>query len=225
MLTSAEDAFTLFTSSCADVGPEHCDLSHQKGESQETIASRIQTLLDTLYEHPVAGLAGQRAGVLTSSLARSEFAPSVMVKFPNFSADFIFSALVRPRRWPAATEALSAALNGDVGSILSSILLRQAFVSDLETEAITCADSVTSGSPPIPFDHVLAEYTHVFTNVSRFGLAHPTVAGAACERWNITPSERYTGPWDRRPRNSILIVSNAVCAMFRPTLVGSYVFP
>jgi hypothetical protein len=92
------------------------------------------------------------------------------------------------------------------------MLAHSALASDLENEAVTCADSSSAASTPPSPEEVTAEYTDIFANLSRWGLGHPTVAGPPCERWSaqLAPPERFQGPWNAKLRNPVLIVSNEV---------------
>jgi hypothetical protein len=120
--------------------------------------------------------------------------------------------LVRPRKWPDASRDIAAAIAGNAGPMLSGLLAHSASLTDLENEAVTCADSASSSTTSPTPEEVAVEYQDIFANMSRWGLGHSTVAGSPCEHWpaQLAPPERFGGPWNATLSNPILIISNEV---------------
>ena len=76
-------------------------------------------------------------------------------------------------------------------------------------QAVTCADSVDAGNMTMrgAFDAIVNASTTVSP---MFGPQWGT-AGALCFAWPARAVERYTGPWNNKLKNPILVIGNMVC--------------
>ncbi|KDN44350.1 hypothetical protein RSAG8_05614, partial [Rhizoctonia solani AG-8 WAC10335] len=76
-------------------------------------------------------------------------------------------------------------------------------------EAINCADAQDAGNTTTKdvFDLVV-KVTHHVSHM--FGPTSTKLAGNYCHRWPVRAVERYTGPWNKKLSNPILVINNEV---------------
>lgn len=122
----------------------------------------------------------------------------------------LFIIVQVPQFWPTFAARLASALEGDTAWILD-YHYRYSSQIDLERSGVSCNDRAGIAKPNLT--DVVDETLDVLSSVSRFAMAiFGLEADSGCEYWPVTPPERFTGPWDRAPRNPILIMSNNVRA-------------
>jgi pimeloyl-ACP methyl ester carboxylesterase len=186
--SDADLVVQTFESTCESAGPILCALA-----GKGPVAARVQGLLDQLRRGPVPAPSAPTPGGLTYGQTVSTI---------GFSMD-------HPADWPGLATALDEAADGD-GSALAT--MAEAGLSDVRTtqgegtESILCADSPAS-QPPRAWPSVAAR----LTRVSQFvGPAYTWSFWAPCASWTTRSVGRYTGPWNTKTKNPILVQDNEV---------------
>ena len=114
--------------------------------------------------------------------------------------------------WGTALEALAAnqSVPAAIAAELSSFKTNFSAVPSYAEQAIYCSDVVDAGNMTMRdgFD------TIVFASETVSPLFGPVWGDAenACFAWPARAVERYTGPWDSKLKNPVLIIGNAVCS-------------
>ncbi|CDO72134.1 hypothetical protein BN946_scf184962.g77 [Trametes cinnabarina] len=187
---SAETAYEMFMTACAEAGPSRCALAKKENEDPKAILSRVEDFVEGLYFKPLAVPNATAPGILTNGRARL----------------FLLSAIELPESWPLAAIALELAMNGD-GSALLDAQRQGIHYDDLQRSAISCNDN-TALDPPTA-EEVIDEQLWVLQHVTRFSLAVVALeTDWGCHHWPVSPPERFSGPWNHTLSNPILLVSN-----------------
>lgn len=112
--------------------------------------------------------------------------------------------------WGLALEALAAneSVPAEIAAELSSMKTNFSVVPSHANEAILCSDVVDAGNMTMRdgFDAIVSASEDVS---SLFGPQWGN-SGNACFAWPVRAVERYTGPWDNKPKNPVLIIGNTV---------------
>ncbi|KAL1660733.1 Alpha/Beta hydrolase protein [Schizophyllum commune] len=200
LVEGTDGAFAGFAAGCAAAGKEGCALVINGNETAADIIASVQGLLDLAHELVVAGVD--------------------MSKTPT-SAEFrglLNGAMYAPSLWSSLATEIAVyapalellATNQTIPPALASLLAQAK--SDFTTspkyglQAVTCADSVDAGNMTMrgAFDAIV----NASTNVSpMFGPQWGT-PGALCFAWPARAVERYTGPWNNKLKNTILVIGN-----------------
>ena len=162
----------------------------------------IDTCLQLAHDLTVAG--ADMSEVLTSAEARANLY-SIMY-FP--SAWATVAGIIRD--WGLALDALAAhqSVPGGIAAELSFLKPNLSLIPSYAYEAISCGDAVDAGNMTMRdgFD------TIVFASETVSPLFGPVWGDAenACFAWPARAIERYTGPWDSKLKNPVLIIGNTV---------------
>ena len=160
--------------------------------------------LQLAHDLTVAG--ADMSEVLTSAEARANLY-SIMY-FP--SAWATVAGIIRD--WGIALDALAAnqSVPADIAAELSSFKINFSAVPSYAEQAIYCSDVVDAGNMTMRdgFD------TIVFASETVSPLFGPVWGDDenACFAWPARAIERYTGPWDSKLKNPVLIIGNTVCS-------------
>ena len=185
-LSASVRGFEGFESLCESAGPTRCALA-----GHGSVAARVDELFARLRQMPIPAPTATPPGELTY-------------------ADALQSILVYmsggPRVWPDMAMAFEAAARGDGSELLTmSRLLTNVFSTGppgLPAIAMICADS--------PSRQGLSQWPRVVGRLTRVSYIYgPTISWwrwAPCASWPARSVDRYTGPWDARTKNKILVI-------------------
>jgi pimeloyl-ACP methyl ester carboxylesterase len=181
----SDRVFEEFQSLCQSVGPERCALA---GDGE--VAARVGKLLDRLRRGPIPAPSAKPAGKLTYGELLGQ----------------LFAELGHPSNWPKLAKQLDQAAAGD-GSALASAARRsfKLFRGSPNGDgfsAIWCADApARRGSRAWP--EVIGRLTQ--TSVTR-GPVLGWGAWAPCASWPVRSADPYTGPWNAKTKNPVLVM-------------------
>jgi pimeloyl-ACP methyl ester carboxylesterase len=186
-LRYADRAFYGFLSLCESAGPVRCGLA-----GHGPVAPRVEALFARLRRAPIPA-PGSPDGELTYGDALS----AIIVYMSN-----------SPGSWPELAAAINSAAEGD-GSELAkaSGLLTTSFSSTrtapgLPAVGLTCADSPAHQGPQA--------WRSVVDRLTRVSFIYGPVLSwwrwAPCASWPARSTDRYTGPWDAKTKNPILVI-------------------
>ncbi|CAE6465868.1 unnamed protein product [Rhizoctonia solani] len=202
---STDEAFTGFVTACAAAGPSGCAIA-SKDSNPETIRKYVSDLIDGAYDYKRK--VGPSAS-FGSSAVRS----------------MIYSGMYGPSGWPKLAERLAAVheflynqthssqTKRSLPESLVDILPRQTAnganndpAPDYAFQGVTCADGIDAGSTTTKdvFDF-LVEVTRTVSPM--FGPQWGD-GGFYCHRWPVRAVERFTGPWNKKLANPILVIGN-----------------
>ncbi|CAE6456002.1 unnamed protein product [Rhizoctonia solani] len=207
-LESADEAFTGFVEACAAAGPSGCALATQ-GATADSIRQLVRNVLDAAYDYKRA--VGPNAEISSSKIRSG-----------------IFQGMYSPTEWPGLAKELA-----EVNQLLQNVSVtnstqtkralraplfnfgrRQSTSNgtnddpapDYSFQGVTCADAVDAGDVTTKevFDFLVA----VTREVSPMFGPMWGDAGLYCHHWPVRAVERYTGPWDKKLANPILVIGN-----------------
>ncbi|KAH7329759.1 Alpha/Beta hydrolase protein [Rhizoctonia solani] len=207
---SSDEAFDGFAAACAKAGPSRCAIATQNS-TQASVSQWTRDLINAAYDYRrVTGPSAQ----LSSASVRG----------------VIFQALYGPEAWSNLAEYLKGASDflRDPTSVNSAAIKRwmprsvnpmnnnhkprnEPNTTESTTmyayEAVACADAQDAGNTTTKdvFDFVVkvtGQVSHMF------GPNGVTLAGTYCHRWPVRAVERYTGPWNKKLSNPILVIGN-----------------
>jgi pimeloyl-ACP methyl ester carboxylesterase len=171
-----------FEALCQRAGHVRCALA-----GHGSVNARVNALLARVRRAPIPAPTAAPPGRLTYSDLITAFFPEMR----------------NPGTWPDFAKALEAAVNGDGSALLTKA--RQfppTAGSAPEPVAIGCADS-PARNPPSAWRKVIGRLTRV-------SLFNGPVLGwwlwAPCAAWRVRSADRYTGPWNARTKNPILVI-------------------
>jgi pimeloyl-ACP methyl ester carboxylesterase len=179
IIAPSEEVFAEFQAVCERAGGQ-CALA-----GRGAVSARVSGVLERLRNGPIPAPAAQPPGELTYGEALTA----------------VFPLLRNPGSWPQLAQYLEDAANGD-GSALETIARTTppAKGGSPPPLAIGCADS--------PARRPLRSWPTVMGR-RLTGIGGPVVGWwlwAPCAAWPVASAERYTGPWNARTENPILVV-------------------
>ncbi|KAL1757025.1 Alpha/Beta hydrolase protein [Schizophyllum commune] len=199
-LQSSEATFAGFATGCAMAGKAGCPLVESANDTASDVEKRFHDLLDLAHNLTVSG-ADMRA-VPTSAEARADLY-TIM-----YFTQLWHSAATLIHDWGTALEALAAnqSVPADIAAELSSFKTNFSAVPSYAEQAIYCSDVVDAGNMTMRdgFDTIVS----ASANVSPLFGPRWGDPGNACFAWPARAVERYTGPWDNKLKNKILIIGN-----------------
>jgi pimeloyl-ACP methyl ester carboxylesterase len=186
-LTHTDLVFAKFVSLCQSAGPARCALAGHG----HPVVYRVTRLLARLRRAPISAPSATPPGRLTYSDALTAIAPPLSVG---------------PTSWRQLAEELEEAAGGD-GSALATAA-RKTWLPGFRSlgaeqdAALRCADGpARQGSRAWP--RVIGRLTRVSRIGGRlFGWSF----WAPCASWPARSASRYTGPWNARTTNPILVI-------------------
>ncbi|KAG9124179.1 hypothetical protein FRC07_012564 [Ceratobasidium sp. 392] len=206
---SADEALTGFVQACAAAGPAGCAIAVD-GSTADSLRIWIQQLLDMAYDYRKA--AGAQASFdsfdVRAQLFQGMYAPSQWKDLAvalKGRYDIIVSAIGSPakRSTPLSNFDRRHTLIGEF-----DLRTRQSSEAppDYAIQAITCADAVDPGdvTTQMVFDYLVK----VTREVSPMFGPRWGIAGFYCHHWPVRAVERFTGPWNNKLSNPILVIGN-----------------
>jgi pimeloyl-ACP methyl ester carboxylesterase len=145
-------------------------------------------------------LAGLRRAPIPAPRAK----PSGSLSYGDLSAA-LFASLTNPAAWPQLADDLQQAAHGDASALATlarAVLAGTRSAAGDSQTAIICTDS-SARQGPGAWPHVIAELTQVS---QLFGPFVGWSNWAPCASWPAPATDRYTGPWNRRTQNPILVI-------------------
>ncbi|KAL1725876.1 Alpha/Beta hydrolase protein [Schizophyllum commune] len=199
-VVGTDATFAGFATGCAQAGKDGCALVVNGNETAADIINSVQGLLDLAHELVVAGVDMSKtptSAEFRSLLNGAMYAPTQWSSLATVIAVYsgALQLLAANQTVPPALAQLSAQAKNDFSTSPTYGL-----------QAVTCADSVDAGNMTMrgAFDAIV----NASTNVSpMFGPQWGT-AGALCFAWPARAVERYTGPWNNKLKNPILVIGN-----------------
>ncbi|KAG8723385.1 hypothetical protein FRC11_002456, partial [Ceratobasidium sp. 423] len=208
-LHSTDDTFNGFAAACAKAGPSRCAIA----EHNSTEASVIQwtrDLIDAVYDY-------RRTNGPSATYSSAVIRTTILV------------GLYTPKTWSNLAQALKKVADDIKGSTSPNTTQAKRWIpgslnpmdikhkrdnepNATETrsyapEAITCGDAQDVGNTTTKdlFDFIV-KVTHDVSHM--FGPTTTQIPGTYCHRWPVRAVERYTGPWNKKLSNPILVIGN-----------------
>ncbi|EUC61817.1 hydrolase, putative [Rhizoctonia solani AG-3 Rhs1AP] len=205
---SSDEAFEGFTAACAKAGPSRCAIAEQNS-TQASLSKWTRDLINAAYDN------------------RRTTGPSAQLS-SAFIRSTIFMALYQPRGWSTLALQLKEAstlLRNPTSAnttqikrwLPTSVDSNHKSRSDVSTpnkapsfayQAITCADAQDAGNTTTKdvFDLLVKVTRNVSHMFGPIGTAQ--ISGTYCHRWPVRAVERFTGPWNKKLSNPILVIGN-----------------
>ncbi|CAE6465220.1 unnamed protein product [Rhizoctonia solani] len=205
---STDEAFTGFASACAAAGPSGCALA-AKGATPDSIRQLVRNMIDAAYDY------------------KREVGPGAEID----SADIrmaLYQGMYTPTKWPQLAEQGAAFVNffhnisllpsstkRSIPAPMFDIKRRQTAnngtttndpAPDYAFQGVTCADAVDAGN--VTTKDVFDFLVKVTREVSQMFGPMWGDGGLYCHRWPVRAVERYTGPWNKKLANPILVIGN-----------------
>ncbi|CCO33747.1 Putative hydrolase Mb2247c OS=Mycobacterium bovis (strain ATCC BAA-935 / AF2122/97) GN=Mb2247c PE=3 SV=1 [Rhizoctonia solani AG-1 IB] len=201
---SADEALTGFVTACVAAGPAGCDLA-TKGSTPDSLRTLLYNLINAAYDYKRAL---SKDAVFGSAKIRS----------------VLHMGMYSPTGWPQ----LAKELVEYIGYLQNLSLLSNSTQKrsprtplfdlghrqvsndeeavDYSFQGVTCADAIDAGNTTTK--DVFDSLVKVTREVSpMFGPSWGD-AGFYCHRWPVRAVERYTGPWNKKLANPILVIGN-----------------
>ncbi|TFK73770.1 hypothetical protein BDN72DRAFT_893725 [Pluteus cervinus] len=184
-----EAELTQFTRMCAAAGEQSCPLAAGNATADD-INATINKALELAYE------AKGQAGVTHNSLIETI---RQLMYYPAESWPLL-SPILQQFLVDAQNKNFTAGPSGGLPSYM--------FTRDLTmtAESIGCADGIDNPAN-LTTDIVLNEIVRTAQNVThRFG--SQLFLRNICHKWTSRAVERYSGPWNNKPKNVVLVIGN-----------------
>ncbi|MEZ5185040.1 MAG: alpha/beta hydrolase [Candidatus Nanopelagicales bacterium] len=191
VVTPADPVFEKFLELCQRAGPERIRADGKTVGcalvGKVPVRRRVNRLLQRVRRHSIPAPSAQSPGRLTYAKLLTSF----------------FPLLRNPGGWPVWAKDIDAAIRGD-GSALADIAnsVSPGVGGAPAPVGIGCADS--------PARRGLSAWPSVIGRLTKTSeLAGPVLGWwlwAPCAAWPIDSAKRYTGPWNVRTRNPVLVI-------------------
>ncbi|KAI4521150.1 alpha/beta-hydrolase [Schizophyllum commune Loenen D] len=198
-LGATDKVFDGFAEACAMGGKSGCALVQTENDIGADIQLYIKGLLDLAHDLLVNGTS--MSDTLTSAEYRENlyavmYSPSSWSAFANLTATYAESLAL-----------LAATIPTKTSQTLRSYKIEASLTPTYESEATWCGDSVDAGNMTMRdgFNAIVQASEDVS---SLFGPRWWDIPGNLCFAWPVRAVERYTGPWNKRLKNRILIIGN-----------------
>ncbi|KAI5892383.1 alpha/beta-hydrolase [Schizophyllum commune H4-8] len=191
---SRDAALLGFAKECAKAGTR-CSFRLNATDTGDDILDRIYGMMKTINDLTKAG--------------------SLPDEVPNYTdiIKFIFNSLYTPNTWSTLADQLTAIyelLNGGDTTSVSRRFIKRQDTQDLPTSdstlVISCGDSVDAGNTTI--ENTWDEILFVTRNISPLFGPLFNAQGTSCYAWPVRAVERYSGPWNNKLSNKILVIGN-----------------
>ncbi|KAJ3233955.1 hypothetical protein HDU81_001840 [Chytriomyces hyalinus] len=191
--------FEAFALECDVAGRERCPLA-SPGKNPTT-SKRIRQFLKKLEKEPM--VVADRDAVIPFVLTAARL------------SGFIYEMMYDTTVWATYAKDLAKAVNdGDATNLInrfaSSIVQDGCALSDAPREngmfGVTCLD--TAGN-----DAGLKEWKLAADRIEKISPLFGKTSlwrNLPCKYWKVKPTERYTGPWNRKLSNKILLIGNSL---------------
>ncbi|CAE6409120.1 unnamed protein product [Rhizoctonia solani] len=208
---SSDEAFAGFTAACAKAGPSGCAIA-KKNSTRASLSEWTRDLINAAYDYrratgPSAQLSSAAIrGLILNALYQPQGWSNLALELKGVS-DFLRDPT------SANTTEIKRWLPTSVNPTDSNHKPR----SDANTpnqaptyayEAVTCADAQDAGNTTTKdvFDFVVKVTRHVSHMFGPISTAQ--ISGTYCHHWPVRAVERYTGPWNKKLSNPILVIGN-----------------
>ncbi|KEP46989.1 putative hydrolase [Rhizoctonia solani 123E] len=205
---STDEAFTGFVTACAAAGPAGCAIA-TKDSNPETIRKYVSDLIDSAYAYkrklgPKARFGSSR---IRSMIYSGMYGPANWPKLAEQLAtmhEFLSNATSGSQTKRSLTESLIDILSGETPATGDATTSDEA--PDYAFQGVTCADAIDAGNTTTKdvFDFLV----HITRTVSPMFGPQWGDGGFYCHRWPVRAVERYTGPWNKKLANPILVIGN-----------------
>ncbi|KAJ3001459.1 UNVERIFIED_CONTAM: hypothetical protein HDU68_006893, partial [Siphonaria sp. JEL0065] len=192
-IIDSEELFEAFASECDKAGPERCALAHA---NKKNTSKRVRKFIKNLETEPIV--------VADSDVPTVLHATTV--------ATLIYGSLYKPKGWADFARVLANAMNGNATELVNSALgdFESCPVSDSSSDngmpGVTCLDTLGN-------DVGLKQWEKAGDNADEisplFGKGS-VWQYLTCKYWQVGPSERFTGPWNHKLKNKLLIIGNTL---------------
>ncbi|QRV77215.1 Abhydrolase domain-containing protein [Ceratobasidium sp. AG-Ba] len=187
---STDEALNGFVTACAAAGPTGCAIASE-GSTPDSLRDELRQIIDLAYDYKKSNGTSAEFGIL-------------------------FQGMYSPAQWPEVARTILTARNflTSNGTLTKRSLSlpekRQTNATEKASaygrQSITCADAIDAGNTTTR--DVFDEMVRVTRDVSQmFGPAFE-IGGFYCHRWPVRAVERYTGPWNKKLANPILVIGN-----------------
>ncbi|KAL1733090.1 Alpha/Beta hydrolase protein [Schizophyllum commune] len=200
-LSATDKVFDGFAGACATGGKSGCALVQTENDTGADIQLYIRHLLDLAHDLLVNGT--DMSDTLTSAEYRENlyavmYSPSSWSAFANLTAVYAESLDLL-----AANQTIPT----NISQVLRLYKIEASLTPTYESEAIWCGDSVDAGNMTMRdgFEAIAQASKDVS---SLFGPRWWDIPGNLCFAWPVRAVERYTGPWDKKLSNRILVIGN-----------------
>ncbi|CAE7193805.1 unnamed protein product [Rhizoctonia solani] len=202
---STDEAFTGFVTACATAGPSGCAIA-SNDSNPETVRKYVSDLIDSAYEYKrkVGPSAEYGSADVRFMVHDGMYHPS---GWPQLAKDLVevYKVVHNETRTSQTKRSLPEPLIG-VSPRQTANGTNSDPAPDYAFQGVTCADAVDPGDTTTKdvFDF-LVEVTRTVSPM--FGPQWGE-AGFYCHRWPVRAVERYTGPWNKKLANPILVIGN-----------------
>ncbi|KAG8701909.1 hypothetical protein FRC09_005064, partial [Ceratobasidium sp. 395] len=208
---SSDEALTGFVQACAAAGPNGCAIA-SSGSTADTLREWIRRLLDLAYDYKktAGALAEFDSADVRAILFQGMYTPTGWTKLAeelkakyDFLASNMRSSTKRSthnhkrRRTPPGSVEVQARQNTQANPDPPPVY---------SIQAITCADAVDAGN--VTTQMVFDEMVRVTREASQMFGPRWGIAGFYCHHWPVRAVERFTGPWNSKLSNPILVIGN-----------------
>ena len=182
-----DQVFNQFLTLCDQAGPDKCALAGHG----EPAAARVARLF---------------AQVKAAPIPAPNASPPDELHYSDLQLSS-FPAMRDPHLWPQYAAELNAAVDGDVTALVTAVQESRApaaFDEATKSSAISCLDG--------PASKTVDDWPAVIGNLDASSVMSGSVQGwwlwAPCAaNWPAKSADRYTGPWDNKTKEPILLIS------------------
>ncbi len=183
-----DQVFNQFLTLCDQAGPDKCALAGHG----EPAAARVARLF---------------AQVKAAPIPAPNASPPDELHYSDLKISS-FPAMRDPHLWPKYAADLNAAVDGDVTTLMTAVQESRspaAFDEATKSSAISCLDG--------PASKTVDDWPTVIGNLDASSVMSGSVQGwwlwAPCAaNWPASSDDRYTGPWDTKTKEPILLIGN-----------------
>ena len=183
-----DQVFNQFLTLCDQAGPDKCALAGHG----EPAAARVARLFAQVKAAPIPAPNASPPDEL-------HYSDLQLTSFP---------AMRDPHLWPQYAAELNAAVDGDVTALVTAAQESRspaAFDEATKSSAISCLDG--------PASKTVDDWPTVIGNLDASSVMSGSVQGwwlwAPCAaNWPASSDDRYTGPWDTKTKEPILLIGN-----------------
>jgi pimeloyl-ACP methyl ester carboxylesterase len=195
-VTSYDDVIKGFAKECDLAGPTRCPLTSGTKTGQKAF-HKLEKLLRSLADNPI------------SYYPSDDFFPVPAVLTATNLLNFLFGATYGPSIWSYYAEVLGQLVNDNNPDLFHFDLFYgvdrcQTRIPPSSYYAVYCADAPNRGITPKEFK----EHGSAMAKVSRWGGRSYYTGNAACYNWPVKGSETYSGPWNKKLKNKIMLIGN-----------------
>ncbi|KAF8335939.1 uncharacterized protein EI90DRAFT_3014525 [Cantharellus anzutake] len=221
------NVFQGFAGACAMAGPTGCAIA-EKGSTNETITKWVQSLMDAAYDYYKGGGTETSSSAIRNMIFHAMYSPTGWPKLASdlYSIGQLLSGGGSKRSlrsidlfdlevdsWFSPPEFGPLGLRRKKSNPVARRRMERLGKRDSDPstydyafQAITCADAVDAGNTTT--GDVFGEIVLASQSVSEmFGPIFGD-AGFWCHKWPSRATERFTGPWNSKLKNKMLIIGN-----------------